>query len=75
MRTTLTIADDVLEAARGLAEAQRVSLGEALSTLARRGMKQIGLRPSRSGLLVFDVPDDFPEVTSDDVARMMADFP
>lgn len=75
MRTTLSIDDDVLEAARTLAEARHISLGAALSTLARRGMKEIGLRQSHSGLLVLDVPDDFPKITDEDVARMLADFP
>ena len=75
MRTTLSIDDDVLEAARRLAEATHVPLGEAVSTMARRGMVKIGLRRSDSGLLEFDVPDDFPRVTSEDVARILADFP
>jgi hypothetical protein len=38
MRTTLTVDDDVLEAARCLAQSERISLGAAVSTLARRGM-------------------------------------
>ena len=75
MRTTLTIADDVLDAARGLAEAERVSLGEALSTLARRGMKEVRLVTGRDGLPVLDIPGDFPPVTDEDVARLLADFP
>jgi hypothetical protein len=75
MRTTLSIDDDVLEAARGLAEARRISLGEAVSTLARDGMREIGLRRSASGILVFDVPDHFPRVTDEDVDRALADFP
>ncbi|HEX7182332.1 MAG TPA: antitoxin [Thermoanaerobaculia bacterium] len=38
MRTTLVIEDDVLEAARSLAEAEGKSLGEVISELARRGL-------------------------------------
>ena len=38
MRTTLAIDDDVLLAARGLAEAQRKSIGEVVSELARQGL-------------------------------------
>ena len=38
MRTTLVIEDDVLEAARSLAEAEGKSVGEVISTLARRGL-------------------------------------
>ena len=75
MRTTLSIDDDVLEAARCLAQAQHIPLGEALSTLARRGIRQIGLRRADDGLLVFDVPADFPTIDDADVARILADFP
>lgn len=38
MRTTLTIDDDVLAAARGLAEAQHKTIGEVITGLARRGL-------------------------------------
>ncbi len=75
MRTTLSIDDDVLEVARCIAEAQGIPLGQALSNLARRGIPKIGLRESPSGLMVFDVPDDFPTITDEDVARLLADFP
>jgi hypothetical protein len=37
MRTTLTIADDVLTIARQLAKREKLSLGDALSKLARAG--------------------------------------
>ena len=75
MRTTLTLDDDVLVAARELAEAEHVPLGHAVSTLARRGLKRLGLRMSESGILVFDTPDDFPPVTDADVARILAETP
>lgn len=39
MRTTLDIADDVLAAARALAAERRVSIGDALSEIARRGLR------------------------------------
>ena len=37
MRTTLNLADDALIAAQTLARRQRISLGEAVSELVRRG--------------------------------------
>jgi hypothetical protein len=40
MRTTLSIDDDVLLAARSLAERQHKSLGEVLSTLARQALRR-----------------------------------
>jgi hypothetical protein len=38
MRTTLDIADDVLEAAREFARREKKSLGEVVSELARRAL-------------------------------------
>ncbi|MFV0253706.1 MAG: hypothetical protein ACK5H2_10285 [Beutenbergiaceae bacterium] len=40
MRTTLEIDDVVLAAARSLARTQGISLGSAVSELARRGLNQ-----------------------------------
>ncbi len=39
MRTTLSIDDDVLAAAKGLAAAQHRSVGNILSTLARQALR------------------------------------
>ena len=39
VRTTLHIDDDVLEAARCIADDEHVSVGEVLSRLARRGLE------------------------------------
>lgn len=44
MRTTLTLDDDVLAAAKGLATRQHKSLGEVISALVRQA-----LRPTVSG--------------------------
>lgn len=38
MRTTLAIDDDILAAARHLAERERKSVGEVVSALARQGL-------------------------------------
>lgn len=38
MRTTLTLDDDVLLAARALAEAQKRTIGDVISDLARRSL-------------------------------------
>jgi hypothetical protein len=57
VRTTLTIADDVYELARLLAERERISIGEALSRLVRRGLNPAPPPPSsRSDFPVFHVP-------------------
>ena len=39
MRTTLTIDDDVLAAAKGLAARQHKSVGEVISALARQALR------------------------------------
>jgi hypothetical protein len=57
MRTTLTIDDDVLEVARGLAEARRIPLGKALSALARRGAEARERSVSRSGFHTFTLSE------------------
>ena len=75
MRTTLSIDDDVLDAARCYAEANRVPLGEAISTMARRGISRIRTGIGDDGFPIIEVPDDFPLLTDADVARLLADFP
>ena len=52
MRTTLAIDDDVLAAARHLAQRERKSLGEVISALARSGLDKgtRGARPVRNGV-------------------------
>ena len=47
MRTTLAIDDDVLAAAKHLAERERLSVGEAISRLARQGLNR-GARSART---------------------------
>lgn len=39
MRTTVNLAEDALLAARHVAQRERISLGEALSELVRRGVQ------------------------------------
>jgi hypothetical protein len=72
MRTTLTIDNDLLAAARSLARAQSVPLGKALSDLARRGLNattrvRTGLRGS--DFPVFSVPRNAHPLTHEDVQR------
>lgn len=52
MRTTVAIDDDVLLAARSLAERERKSVGEVLSALARQGLKRDSAEPAavRNGI-------------------------
>lgn len=52
MRTTLAIDDDVLAAARHLAEREHKSVGEVISRLARQGLSRgvRGTRTERNGI-------------------------
>ena len=54
MRTTLAIDDDVLAAAKHLAEREHKSLGEVVSALARQGLTRgtRSTRPIRNGVLL-----------------------
>ncbi|MDQ3973624.1 MAG: antitoxin [Actinomycetota bacterium] len=75
MRTTLTIDDDVLQAARALARAEGRSVGEVLSELARRGLRPASRRRPRGGFPTFSVPADAAPITPDDVARALDEEP
>ena len=76
MRTTLTIDDDVLAVARALAEQRGGSLGRAVSELARRGFKGTALAgEGDDGIPVFRVPADAGPITSEDVYRVLSEWP
>jgi hypothetical protein len=74
MRTTLTIPDDVLAAARQRAEADGISIGEALGELARRGleieMEESGTNDFWKGVKFFPHRPDDPPVTMELVNRL-----
>jgi hypothetical protein len=57
MRTTLNIDDEVLEMAKSYAAARKVTVGEALSDLVRKGLDApVGTRTDpETGWLMFDV--------------------
>jgi hypothetical protein len=68
MRTTLDVESDVLDAAKALALARGVSVGAALSELARRGVAARTPLSSRNGFPVFQVPVGTPVFGPDEVA-------
>lgn len=70
MRTTLDIADDVLQAAKELARRERTTAGEVISQLARKGLRAgpaarddgkgvLGFKPfpSRGGVVTNEIID------------------
>ena len=73
MRTTLAIDDDVLEAARAIAEQTRRSLGDVISDLARRGLKPRREAPSKGSLPVFSVSEEARPFSPDTVRQDLDD--
>ena len=76
----MTIDDDVLAVARALAARRGVSLGSAVSDLARRGFRGIGavdqaVDQEDDGVPVFRVPPDAPPITTEDVQRALGERP
>lgn len=72
MRTTLTIDDDLLAAAKALARDRSESVGRVLSELARRGLNATTrIRPDRAGaeFPVFQVSPEARPLTLEDVRR------
>jgi hypothetical protein len=57
MRTALDIESYVLDLARSLADARRISVGKALSWLARKGTQPRTPPGERNGFPVFPVAD------------------
>ena len=75
MRTTITIDDDVLEAARSLAEQNGCTLGKAVSELARKGANSdpMPLFDPNSDFPRFYVPPGTPTFGLEDVKRALED--
>ena len=74
MRTTVTIDEDVLAVARALAARSGISLGSALSQLARRGFRRAPAGDD-DGLPVFRVAADAAPITSEDVQKALSEWP
>ncbi len=70
MRTTLTIDDDILAAAKALARVRKTSVGRVICDLARRGMKAGPAGPTRNKLQLFAVPENARPITDEDVKKL-----
>jgi hypothetical protein len=76
MRTTLAIDDDVLAAARGMAARQRISVGAAISTLARQALQRSSVAGSssmRNGIPLLPLRPDATPVTPELVNQLRDD--
>jgi hypothetical protein len=72
MRTTLTLEDDVFEAAQAMARASGKRLGEVVSLLARRGLRATPDATERSGLPVFRVSPEAPVIPSSRASELLS---
>ena len=75
MRTTLDLDEDVLLAAKELARRQRVSLGKALSELARRALIRQDVAQLRNGVPLFPIGPEAQVVTLELVNQLRDEAP
>jgi hypothetical protein len=75
MRTTVTLDDDVFEAAKAQAQASGKKLGEVLSQLARRGLRASANGATRAGLPVFKVQSNAKIIPSSRAKELLAEDP
>ena len=75
-RTTLTIDEDVMSAAKGIAERDRKTVGEVISSLARKAMRpEDAGRKTRNGILLLPVRPDAKPVTLEMVNKLRDELP
>ncbi len=76
MRTTLSLDDDVLLAARALAEHQRKSLGQVVSDLARQTLQgRTQTKKIRNGVLLLPSRGQPGSITLEHVNRLRDELP
>ena len=77
MRTTLAIDDDVLAAAKHLAERDRKSVGEVISMLARQGLARAArcARSERNGVPLLPSRRGATQVTPELVNQLRDELP
>jgi hypothetical protein len=76
VRTTLAIDDDVLAAARGMAERENKSVGEVISSLARQSLQlSVSNRRTRNGVPLLSMKMDIASVTPELVNRLRDETP
>lgn len=75
MRTTLTIDDDVLAAAKQYASSRGISVGDALSQLARASLVERRRYATRNGVLLLPAPQSAGQATLEEVNRLRDETP
>jgi hypothetical protein len=74
MRTTLTLADDAVALARKLARRKRMTLGQAVSELVRRGASRPIPTSERNGLTLIRLSEQSTPVTAASVDELLDDL-
>jgi hypothetical protein len=69
MRTTVNLPDDVLRAARSLANLKDISLGEALAELARGGLRPAVRINTKTAFPSFEVSEHAKPITLEQTLR------
>ena len=76
MRTTLTIDDDVLAAAKALAAQRHQSIGEVISALSRQALRPAGAKGAlRNGVPLLPVQAGAVPVTQELVNKLRDELP
>ncbi|WP_404430478.1 hypothetical protein LG299_11885 [Microbacterium lacus] len=73
MRTTVTIDDDVLAGAKQFADSRGLTLGEALSQLARATLSERRRFSTRNGIMLLPAPSSASAATLDEVNALRDD--
>jgi hypothetical protein len=73
MRTTLTIDDDVLAAAKQFADSRGITIGEAVSQLARATLTERRRHSTRNGIILLPASSDAKSAGLDDVNELRDD--
>jgi hypothetical protein len=71
MRTTINIEDDAYASAEAYARARALKLGQAISELIRVGSANRLRLKEVSGVWVFDLPEDSPPLSAQQVQAML----
>lgn len=69
----MTLDDDIAELAARQARLRGLSLGKTVSDLVRRGLNAPTPSQDKHGVVVFQLPQDSPHVTTEDVRRIEAE--
>lgn len=75
MRTTLKLDEDVLSAARALAQEQGRTLGEVVSELARKGLVPPAAPHYRNGIRLMPVRPDAKPMTLEQINELRDEAP